>query len=602
MELMVDGINWLISRYLAQVFQSSYSDVEVAQPKPIKPDLKMKKPLLIVGLLAFAVAAQAQFSVMVTEPSALAGSLLHTTPASPPDVNAWSPNYPDMNNPANAVQAFTVIGQDSLSCAALTNAADVAGKIAIVYRGTCDFSSKVVNAQNAGALAVVVVNNAGAPIAMGGGASADLVIIPVVMISQADGALIHDEVVAGNVEMRIGSLQGFFPNNLSIMAKDVLNPPVAAFPKMLADNYTFAVGSWVSNFGVNAQSDVTLNATVMHNGAAVYNETSTPVSINPTDSAYFQLPSFTQATYDGTYELMYTVAYGATDDYDSDNSFGTTIVFDSLYAVSPIDPANGLPKQETFIRSGSSDYWQSCVRFSDPNAHLMRVTGYWAAATYRAPGNMLGEQIDAQLYEWNDPITNGTNASFDDLQEVMNGAYVYSDSLSDEVPVFIELFEPQPLEDDQAYLFCVSNSNPDVFIGFSSSLDYLHNFLISDEISSILFTDANAYILGFGTETTTAIAVAMEDVTIGIKENSVENLTPYPNPTTNNLTIPMKGNNGKAMLTVFDGKGAQVMAKAITIASDKLVLDVQDLNSGIYNFQMNFENGKRASFRVVVNK
>ena len=564
----------------------------------------MKKPLLVVGLLALAVAAQAQFNVLVLQPSALAGSLVYTTPPSPSEGGEWSPGYPEMTDPANAVQAFAVIAQDSSACNALTNAADVAGKIAIVYRGTCDFSSKVLNAQNAGALAVVVVNNAGAPIAMGGGASAADVVIPAVMIGQADGALIHDEVMAGNVEMRIGSILGVYPNNLSILAKNVLNPPVAAYPKVLADNYSFAVGSWVSNFGNADQSDVTLNATVTHNGATVYDETSTQAAIPATDSAFFQLPDFTQASYDGTYELTYSVLYGATDDYDSDNSFATTIVFDSLYAVAPIDPANGLPVQGSFSRPGGGlEYWQTCLRFQDPNAHLLRVTGFWAAAAVNAPSIVVGQQLEAQLYEWNDAVTDGAGVTFDDLSEVMNGAYVYTDSLMEDIPVFIELFEPHPLEDNQAYLFCVSNNNPDVFLGFNTSVDYLHNYLISDQLSSILITEGtDVYRLGFGTDNSTAMAVAMEDATIGIKENSVQNLTPYPNPTANNLTIPMKGNNGKATLTVFDGKGAQVLQKDITIASDKLVLDVKDLNTGIYNFQMNFENGKRASFRVVVNK
>jgi hypothetical protein len=61
-----------------------------------------------------------------------------------------------------------------------------AGAIALVDRGTCSFVQKVGNAQAAGAVAVVVVNNvAGAPITMGG--SDPTIIIPSVMVSLADG-------------------------------------------------------------------------------------------------------------------------------------------------------------------------------------------------------------------------------------------------------------------------------------------------------------------------------------------------------------------------------------------------------------------------------
>ena len=64
-----------------------------------------------------------------------------------------------------------------------------AGAIAIVDRGNCEFQVKTQNAQNAGASAVVVVNNApGAPATMGGVNPA--IVIPAVQVSQADGATI----------------------------------------------------------------------------------------------------------------------------------------------------------------------------------------------------------------------------------------------------------------------------------------------------------------------------------------------------------------------------------------------------------------------------
>ena len=60
------------------------------------------------------------------------------------------------------------------------------GKIALIYRGTCGFAVKVKNAQLAGAIAAIVVNNvAGAPIVMGG--TDNTITIPAVMISLADG-------------------------------------------------------------------------------------------------------------------------------------------------------------------------------------------------------------------------------------------------------------------------------------------------------------------------------------------------------------------------------------------------------------------------------
>jgi hypothetical protein len=47
------------------------------------------------------------------------------------------------------------------ACGELTNPGDVAGRVAVVLRGNCSFITKVLLAQRAGALGVVVINNQG---------------------------------------------------------------------------------------------------------------------------------------------------------------------------------------------------------------------------------------------------------------------------------------------------------------------------------------------------------------------------------------------------------------------------------------------------------
>ncbi len=83
------------------------------------------------------------------------------------------------------------------ACSAISNASEIAGKIALVDRGTCLFTEKVKNAQNAGALAVLVADNAaGAPPGGLGGADASIT-IPSVRITQSDGALLRAQLPAG---------------------------------------------------------------------------------------------------------------------------------------------------------------------------------------------------------------------------------------------------------------------------------------------------------------------------------------------------------------------------------------------------------------------
>jgi extracellular elastinolytic metalloproteinase len=79
------------------------------------------------------------------------------------------------------------------------------GLIALIDRGACDFSAKALNAQLAGAVAVVVANNAGgtAIFPMGEGAGANRVKIPTVMISQNDGQTLKPQTPVSATEARL---------------------------------------------------------------------------------------------------------------------------------------------------------------------------------------------------------------------------------------------------------------------------------------------------------------------------------------------------------------------------------------------------------------
>jgi len=87
-------------------------------------------------------------------------------------------------------------GTTSDACEPLVNDNDVDGNVALIQRGGCEFDIKIQNAEDAGALAVVVYNIAGEPIVMNG--DEDLSDIPAVMIGQADGNLVLAELDAGS--------------------------------------------------------------------------------------------------------------------------------------------------------------------------------------------------------------------------------------------------------------------------------------------------------------------------------------------------------------------------------------------------------------------
>lgn len=89
-------------------------------------------------------------------------------------------------------------------CDEVINASSLQGNIAVIRRGSCDFVLKVQKAQNAGAVAVVMVNNVwGDPIIMGGDDPG--ITIPAIMIYQIDG------------EALIASLEGGATINATIV-------------------------------------------------------------------------------------------------------------------------------------------------------------------------------------------------------------------------------------------------------------------------------------------------------------------------------------------------------------------------------------------------
>ncbi|HZH85985.1 MAG TPA: T9SS-dependent M36 family metallopeptidase, partial [Brumimicrobium sp.] len=151
--------------------------------------------------------------------------------ATPPDGNSprmqmylWSaasPNYLTVNSPSsvsgpyNSVPAgfgppipSTPITEDLVlyddntanpteACSPAVNGSAINGKIAVIRRGNCSFVNKVANAEAAGAVAVIIINNvAGAPFAMGG--TDPGIGIPSVMISMADGADLIAEIQLGS--------------------------------------------------------------------------------------------------------------------------------------------------------------------------------------------------------------------------------------------------------------------------------------------------------------------------------------------------------------------------------------------------------------------
>ena len=121
----------------------------------------------------------------------------------------------DLTAPLGVVAGATA-GSLGTACSALP-ANSLTGKIALISRGACTFSIKIRNAQNAGASAVLVVNNvAGDPTAMGQDGTANQPTVPAYMLSLANKATF---IAAAGQSTTIGAANAYFlTSNANIMA------------------------------------------------------------------------------------------------------------------------------------------------------------------------------------------------------------------------------------------------------------------------------------------------------------------------------------------------------------------------------------------------
>ena len=139
--------------------------------------------------------------LVVNSPTVIAGELNIGTASFGPAIGAAAISGPLVQalDPADAAGPTTFD-----ACSPLTNATAIAGKIAFADRGTCTFVVKTKNAQNAGALALIVTDNVAGNPPPGLGGSDPTITIPAVRITKADGDRIKANLGAGvSVTLRL---------------------------------------------------------------------------------------------------------------------------------------------------------------------------------------------------------------------------------------------------------------------------------------------------------------------------------------------------------------------------------------------------------------
>jgi hypothetical protein len=597
----------------------------------------MKKLLLIFAVVGASFMSGAQVICAVQSPGNIAGNYGFSW--ADPANGDWS--TPDFLIPGTWVEDTLMLSNDGVpglnaqgnpvsasGCNPLTPGS-LEGKIAVVFRGdgttnpvnqsgACEFGAKALNAQNAGAVAVIIINREQGVIAMGGGADGTNVTIPVIMISLNDGLILLNEMANGPVVALIGNKTGLFPNDAGITPGATLISKSYGVPSQLAQNaseFNFELGTRVYNYGTGAQNNVSVTANVNGpSGTSVYNNTVNVGTLISGDSVdiypggAFSFPQFSLPTYaPGRYSLSYTVNLsGVSDDYDADNTVSSDfVVNDSIFSYAMLDEVTGLPVANNGYRPSTNDVsFSTCMVIDNPNASRVGVKGiYFSASTGANSGvELVGEEIRLYLYRWDNvfiDLNDTANLAFNDLTEVAFGFYYYPADLQGET-VYGAFDTPVLLEDNQRYLACAQTLNLEVYLGHDTKTNYLWNEGFYLQPLTPNESDGTFFASGFGMDVPSAMGLAIFNAAeLGVDEVSTTvNGKAFPNPATNDVTISIEG-EGTAQVVVTDLAGKVVMNSGVNLVNGNADLSVSTLDAGMYVFNVTLENGKTAQFNVV---
>ena len=577
----------------------------------------MKKLLLSLSVVLTATAVSAQVIVAGVSPASIVANYTHTW--CDPAGGDWA--TPDFNVPNTFVEDTLMLVDDGSTgtnpqgnpvsaegCNPLIN--DLTGKIAVCYRNTCQFGTKALNAQNAGAVGVIIINRDPEVIGMAGGNDGANVTIPVVMLDINDGTTLVNEMANGPVVVFMGNKTGVFANDIAMLGRSNLAPKVGNMHSLLAQNgseYNFDLAAQIYNPGNANQTSVSLNATITDpSGTEVYNETVTGLSVNAgfdsVNVAPGTLPNFSLASYPtGEYTLTYTASIdGVADEYADDNvAVYPFSINDSVFSYAK--PVNGTINSSAHYRpSTNNQTFSVCAVIDNANASRVQAEGVYFSATKAAGTNPLNdEEIALYLYKWEDAFVdlNDANAAFNTLTEVASGYYYYPADLQGEV-VYGAFNSPAVLEDNQRFLACAQTVNLDLYLGFDNSTDYTLNTDYYLQPMHPIESDGSYFTVGFGSDLPTGLGVKLASAINGINENSSINGSAFPNPAVDNVTVSIDG-EGMASLLVTDVAGKIALSNTIELNGGKANINIASLEAGVYVFNVTLENGKTAQFNVV---
>lgn len=597
----------------------------------------MKKLLLSITAVVAGYAAYAQVVVAGVSPAAIQGNYDYSVQANcgswpgETDDGTWGVlSNLDFNVAGTYILDTLMLVEDGTpglnaqghpisqeGCDTLIN--DLTGKIAVIYRNTCNFTTKLLNAQNAGAIAAIIVNREDALLGMlGDNVEGIQVTIPAVFVSSVTGNALIAEMNNGPVTMFIGNKIGAFSEDIGAVKGEFMVSPYGGNNSMIFDG--FDLGMQIYNYGLNDLPNATVQATIDGPNGNVYDQTLN-IPLNSGDTAFIfpgngtEFPAFNLGgvgNYDnGTYTLTYTIDAGATDLFPFDNVYTSEfMVSDDVLASSRVDGsnmpiANSYPSNNTIV----SEY-DACMVVQEPNIDGMIIDGLYMVpyADTAAGESIAGAEINANVYQWNDawvdntdPVFQTNNDPFQDLNIIAYGSHYPASDNEVEQPAWIQFNQPLTLQNDVRYLICLQTfgdgTNPiEVAFGYDNQNDNGANYSIIAQPYTPVQTDGTWYASGWVGGPSPSIA--LHQTHVGVVDPAILSGSAFPNPANDNVTVSVNA-NGDATLRIADVSGKIVFDAPVVLENGQASVNIAGFDAGVYVFNLTTAEGQTAVFNVV---
>lgn len=556
----------------------------------------------IVTLLAcmffFAVAgtltAQDNLEFFVNAPASLAGQYVVGPPAEGFGGNL-APGESITGDLAVAMDTSSDMTLAQQACFPLVNGGEVAGKIALIRRGSCFFSDKVWNAQEAGAIGVIICNNAPGvdPITMGaGGDFAGLATIPSGMVTFELCEQIFTELANGGTVTITMNVPAFFG---AIASYSYHTPESQIIPIDILQ-------ATLVNPTADDANDVTVQVDITDPDG---NLTSLSETLGVLPAGADSVVTMTES-YTPTVQGEYSVIFSNT--LTSDILETSFVITNDIFAPdNAVVTGDAGPSFEQFSLNDIFKYHVgSLALVGEEGAVATHVSFAIAnAADVVASNDAAFHSLSIILYDGDEDGDNtlnwqaGAAGAFDNLAAVGLGNYTMTGNETADDMIMVDLLDIStgsltvPMKPDGAYYASVQ------YDGDAALATVAPSFVSTENVDYLNFPTTPIFIdqLYTGWAGTIVICrlhidatVNVEDITI-LDESKI-NITPNPASDFVNLSLDFADLADEVKVDIINYQGQVVETRILkNVKNDTFTFDVSDFASGYYFFSVKSPEG-----------